>query len=1246
MKYLVSITLILFMIFCANLEAGPAAPIETEIIQPDGTSFIAIARGDEYASWVETLEGHTIIKVNDTWYYAESDDAGGIRATSIRVGSLSTIDLQSWPLHLAPTPRPEAFIPRVVRQITRMDSAVAGDKSIEGLPVPVTQNVLTILVDYMDQSFTYSDDSFQSLIYGPANSVKAYYLANSYGRFTIAPAAESHGTNNDGVIHVTRPVAHPNPGKGDNSNIEAREIVALSDSFVDYASFDSDGDGTISVSELSIVIILSGYEASFGATPLTPNVWGHAFVFPSNLTLDGKVLSPYTMFGEAHATSLQNKHQATIGIMAHELGHLMLNLPDLYDSDGSSAGIGNWGLMGGGSWNAMSISGDLPGHMSAWSKVATRFTTAQDIDNNQSGVSFTNADANEDAKRIWIDKYKVTEYFLVENRQMTGNDAGNPGNGLMIWHIDDRQTSNANENRKWVDLEEADGLAQLDSNTSAGDTGDPFPGSSNNTTFNDGSNPNSKDYSGSATQIAVTNISASGPNMTADISTLAGGVTGDRILYNETGNDRSVGFGSATAWMGLRATNNTSKTMLDGVDVFVNDDVGATIDIIYYSSMSGGTPTGMIHSQAGFAATPGWNRLILNTPQPFPVGEDRGIVLKVANNSNTFPLSYKTNPNPSGRSYLSGNGVGTFISLCPNFCGDLNLIALLSGGDTPPAPTATQITPSTTGPTTATHIEFAVKFSENVVNFNNSNDVTITHSGTANSGVNITGAGSSYTVDVTGISGTGSFTLKVNTASDVQNTTGVALSSSVTSAAVTIGEAPATADAHFVPVEPCRIFDTRPVGGAFGDGTTREFRVLGDGLSAQGGTDNCGIPQSATAVHLNFTAVGPEGFGYLRAWPNGQNEPSATLMAFTEGVSISNATALTICNNCPNDFNVKIYGANTNLVTEVVGYYQPVGQAAATQPAENNESLLEIAAAAAAVDGEAHFVPVEPCRIFDTRPAGGPFGDGTTREFRVLGDGLSAQGGTDSCGVPQTATAVHLNFTAVGPEGFGYLRAWPNGQDEPGATLMAFTEGVSISNATALTICNNCPMDFNVKIYGASTNLVTEVVGYYQPVGQTPGDVPAAHSEAFADAIVLAPGAVGETHFVPVEPCRIFDTRPVGGAFGDGTTRDFRVWGDGLSSQGGTDNCGIPQTATAVHLNFTAVGPAGFGYLRAWPHGQAEPGATLMAFTEGVSISNATALSICNTCQNDFSVKIYGAETNLVTEVVGYYQPVSQAAEQ
>src|SRR5919206_489929 len=67
---------------------------------------------------------------------------------------------------------------------------------------------------------------------------------------------------------------------------------------------------------------------------------------------------------------------AKIGVSAHELGHLLFGLPDLYDIDYTSEGVGNWCLMGGGSWNG---GGDIPAHPSAWCKLQQGWASKTDV---------------------------------------------------------------------------------------------------------------------------------------------------------------------------------------------------------------------------------------------------------------------------------------------------------------------------------------------------------------------------------------------------------------------------------------------------------------------------------------------------------------------------------------------------------------------------------------------------------------------------------------------------------------------------------------------------------------------------------------------------------------------------------------------------------------------------------------------------------------------------------------------------
>jgi hypothetical protein len=125
----------------------------------------------------------------------------------------------------------------------------------------------------------------------------------------------------------------------------------------------------------------------------------------------------------------------------------------------------------------------------------------------------------------WVfESYSGTgEYYLIENRQQVGFDVGLPGCGLLIWHIDESvvfdNSANANQNRRLVDLKQADGLNSLNITVGGnrGDVGDPFPGLSLNRTFNATSNPKSNLYSGSPSGVSVTNIADCSSTMTANL---------------------------------------------------------------------------------------------------------------------------------------------------------------------------------------------------------------------------------------------------------------------------------------------------------------------------------------------------------------------------------------------------------------------------------------------------------------------------------------------------------------------------------------------------------------------------------------------------------------------------------------------------------------------------------------------------------------------------------------------------------
>jgi hypothetical protein len=105
------------------------------------------------------------------------------------------------------------------------------------------------------------------------------------------------------------------------------------------------------------------------------------------------------------------------------------------------------------------------------------------------------------------------------------------------------------------------------------------------------------------------------------------------------------------------------------------------------------------------------------------------------------------------------------------------------------------------------------------------------------------------------------------------------------------------------------------------------------------------------------------------------------------------------------------------------------------------------------------YTPVPPCRIVDTRNAGGIMAAGATRDFWVTGTGFGSQGGvTGDCLVPfGPATAAMLNIVATSSAGPGNLQAWPYAGTVPTASTLNYgsVSGlVSIANGIAVTLCD------------------------------------------------------------------------------------------------------------------------------------------------------------------------------------------------
>ncbi len=284
-----------------------------------------------------------------------------------------------------------------------------------------------------------------------------------------------------------------------------REAIAGIDAAVDFGIYDNDGldDAPNSGDDDGVVDVIQFVQPVLGGECGGPGIWAHKYTldnvggtFTTNDPASGGgfvTINSYFLVSGVGGTQCQGSSDVmAIGVSSHELGH-GLGLPDLYDTWGGSAGIGEWGLMGSGIYTSLAS----PAHMSAWSKEQMGWVSVRELV--VAGSYSLGPVVGSDTVfmiRPQGDNPRG-EYFLLENKQAVGADTANiqsggrtgpKSGGWLIWHVDSTKVAQSvavNTVKAGathgVAVVEADGNGSLRSGVNRGDAGDVFPGTDNNT---------------------------------------------------------------------------------------------------------------------------------------------------------------------------------------------------------------------------------------------------------------------------------------------------------------------------------------------------------------------------------------------------------------------------------------------------------------------------------------------------------------------------------------------------------------------------------------------------------------------------------------------------------------------------------------------------------------------------------------------------------------------------------------------
>lgn len=519
-------------------RAVVAYPGYIDFKQPDGSIIKVRMMGDDFNHWAETDDGYTLLyDENGYLTLAQYDYKGDLVASNLRITSdgshnkklkqakLNTtkhLSFSNAQKEKAARLRQQAFgglQTRSILYVNKPQTSVTGKKKF-----------LLILMDFPDKPMTFGKSDFDPFLNkigyrlnGNNGSVRDYYLENSFGQLDITWDVA-------GVFRASRGYKY----YGDEDSFAAAELLVegleKAAAKFDLRDYDNDGDGIIDC----VHMIYAGYGEEAGGG--SDCIWAHSVSVPVGsgyiCKYDGVQVNSYSCSPELMNNS--GESMTRIGVLCHEVGHV-LGAADFYDTDygtnGEYPGSGSWDLMGSGNWNG---DGGCPAHSNPYIKIYN-YHWASPINVTQPGsYSLTAKSAN---GFIRVDSKTSGEYFLLECRSQSGFDSGVPGHGLMIWRASENLSRSAtgkiNATHKQQFYPVAANATSAIPTSAPKSYGDPekdsapFPGSKHVTSFTDETVPSMKSWSGTATEMPITDITENVASKSVSFQIAGGGQSGD-----------------------------------------------------------------------------------------------------------------------------------------------------------------------------------------------------------------------------------------------------------------------------------------------------------------------------------------------------------------------------------------------------------------------------------------------------------------------------------------------------------------------------------------------------------------------------------------------------------------------------------------------------------------------------------------------------------------------------------------------
>lgn len=366
---------------------------------------------------------------------------------------------------------------------------ITGPKRISIPLKPIKGNLplKILLIDFEDREGVLAKFYYENLIFSknkiPTGSLRDYYYEVSLGKVEISGSVH-------GWLRMPEPYSsYTNKESGTNydsypNNAQRMVEDAVNTAIENGIKFNSEldilNDGMIT----ALFIVHAGH----GAEVMPPNlmgdeIWSHKWVVQKPIRCP-----PDNLLATTYCTVPNN---CKLGVCAHELGHLAFQWQDFYDPNYDMDnqwwdGSGDWDLMASGSYNG---NGVTPAHPVGLHKLQHGWIDVETIQGEISRENVTLSPYTPNFGKVLKIKgfnYENGQYLVLENRNRVGFDFTLPGEGLLIWRVDEKGVQESPHNPGLL-LIQADGYHNLENpyDYNQGDAGDPFPGITKQTNLRD-----------------------------------------------------------------------------------------------------------------------------------------------------------------------------------------------------------------------------------------------------------------------------------------------------------------------------------------------------------------------------------------------------------------------------------------------------------------------------------------------------------------------------------------------------------------------------------------------------------------------------------------------------------------------------------------------------------------------------------------------------------------------------------------